>query len=57
MSTVTLRVVGKLDGAADNTVSSSLDGPIESLSMLRRSLLFAELANLSYLSRAEAGGS
>jgi triacylglycerol lipase len=37
------------------TVSSSLDGPIESLSFLRRSLLFAELSNLSYLSRAEAG--
>jgi triacylglycerol lipase len=37
------------------TVSSSLAGPIESLSMLRRSLLFAELSNLSYLSRAEAG--
>jgi triacylglycerol lipase len=36
-------------------VSSSLDRPIESLSMLRRSLLFAELSNLSYLSRAEAG--
>ena len=37
------------------TVSSSLAGPIESLGMLRRSLLFAELSNLSYLSRAEAG--
>jgi triacylglycerol lipase len=34
---------------------SSLAGPIESLSMLRRSLLFAELSNLSYLSRAVAG--
>jgi len=55
MSTATLRVVGKLDGEADSTVSSSLDGPIEAMSMLRRSLLFAELANLSYLSRAEAG--
>src|SRR6478609_2802736 len=55
MSTATLRVVGRLDGDANDTVSSSLDGPIESLSMLRRSLLFAELANLSYLSRAEAG--
>ncbi len=29
--------------------------PIESLSVLRRSLVFAELSNLSYLSRAEAG--
>ncbi len=36
-------------------VYSSLDGPIERLSMLRRSLLFAELAHLSYLSRAAAG--
>jgi triacylglycerol lipase len=36
-------------------IYSSLDGPIERLSMLRRSLLFAELANLSYLSRAAAG--
>ena len=48
-------VVGMLDGAAETSVYSSLDGPIESLSMLRRSLLFAELANLSYLSRTEAG--
>jgi triacylglycerol lipase len=38
-----------------STVYSSLAGPIESLSMLRRSLLFAEMANLSYQSRGEAG--
>ena len=36
-------------------VHSSLDGPIESLSFLEKSLLFAELSELSYLSRAEAG--
>jgi triacylglycerol lipase len=36
-------------------VNSSLAGPIESLSMLRRSLLFAEMSNLSYMSRAAAG--
>jgi triacylglycerol lipase len=36
-------------------VYSSLDRPIESLSMLRRSLLFAEMSSLSYLSRAAAG--
>lgn len=34
---------------------SSLARPIESLSMLRRSLLFAELSNFSYQSRSEAG--
>ena len=36
-------------------VHSSLDGPIEGLSFLQKSLLFAELSELSYLSRAEAG--
>ena len=39
----------------DLEVRSALSGPIESLSMLRRSLLFAELSGISYLSRAEAG--
>src|SRR3990172_1451138 len=34
---------------------SSLDGPIESLGFLRRSLLLAELSQICYLSRAEAG--
>jgi triacylglycerol lipase len=34
---------------------SSLTAPIESLSMLRRSLLFAELSDMAYHSRAEAG--
>lgn len=48
-------VARELASMSTTTVSSSLDGPIESLSMLRRSLLFAELSNLSYLSRAEAG--
>lgn len=36
-------------------VSSRLAGPIESLSVLRRSLLFAELSSITYLPRAEAG--
>lgn len=44
-----------LDSTPSTTVWSSLAGPIESHSILRRSLLFAELSNLSYLSRAEAG--
>ena len=55
MGGVAYNVVSMLDGAAETSVYSSLNGPIESLSILRRSLLFAELANLSYLSRAEAG--
>jgi triacylglycerol lipase len=37
------------------TVRSRLAGPIESLGFLRQSLLFAELSELSYLSRASAG--
>jgi triacylglycerol lipase len=37
------------------TVQPSLAGPIDSLSILRRSLLFAEMSNLAYQSRAEAG--
>ena len=48
-------LVSLLDRPTDRSVHSLLDGRIESLSFLRRSLLFAELANLSYLSRAEAG--
>jgi len=36
-------------------VHSRVDGPIERLSFLRRSLLFAELSAICYLSRAEAG--
>ena len=48
-------VVRLLDGAVEAPIHSSLAGPIEALSFLRRSLLFAELSNLSYFSRAEAG--
>ena len=48
-------LVGLLDAPAKTGITSALDGPIESLSMLRRSLLFAELSNLSYLPRADAG--
>ena len=36
-------------------VHSRVDGPIETLSILRRSLLLAELSAICYLSRAEAG--
>jgi triacylglycerol lipase len=55
MGAITYNLVGMLDGDAEAKVYSSLEGPIEGLSMLRRSLLFAELSNLSYLSRCEAG--
>jgi triacylglycerol lipase len=55
MGPIAQTVVGILDRTSDRPVHSLLDGPIESLSFLRRSLLFAELSNLSYLSRAEAG--
>jgi triacylglycerol lipase len=48
-------VMGLLDAPASGAIGTVLHGSIESLSMLRRSLLFAELSNLSYLSRAEAG--
>ncbi|HEX3599717.1 MAG TPA: lipase family protein, partial [Lacipirellulaceae bacterium] len=48
-------VISVLDGDADAQVYSKLNGPIEGMSILRRSLLFAELSNLSYLSRGEAG--
>ncbi len=43
------------DIVRETAVHSKLEGPIESLSFLRKSLLFAELASLSYASRAEAG--
>jgi triacylglycerol lipase len=36
-------------------VHSKIDSPVETLSYLRRSLLFAELSAICYLSRAEAG--
>src|SRR5436189_1787278 len=55
MGAAAYKLVGLIDGKPESSVYSSLEGPIESLSMLRRSLLFAELANLSYLSRTEAG--
>jgi len=55
MGGIAQNIVGLLDAPVDAAIATSLDGPVESLSMLRRSLLFAELANLSYLSRAEAG--
>jgi triacylglycerol lipase len=55
MASVALNIVGMLDGDTQSQVYSKLEGSIESLSMLRRSLLFAELSNISYLSRCEAG--
>src|SRR5262245_3162977 len=55
MSGLAYNVISMLDDDAQGVVYSSLEGPIESLSMLRRSLLFAELSNICYLSRAEAG--
>jgi triacylglycerol lipase len=55
MGPITENVIGLLDRASERPIHSSLDGPIESMTFLRRSLLFAELSNLSYLSRAEAG--
>ena len=55
MGATTLNIVSRLDGAAETQVYSKLDGPIGSMSILRRSLLFAELSSLSYLPRCEAG--
>jgi triacylglycerol lipase len=55
MGVVAQTALGLLDGPAQEPIHSALTGPIESLTFLRRSLLFAELSNLSYLSRAEAG--
>lgn len=37
------------------SLTSRVAGPIEKLSFLRRSLLFAELSEIAYFSRAEAG--
>lgn len=47
--------ISLLDAPSEGVVHSSLTGSIESLGFLRRSLLFAELSNLSYKSRACAG--
>jgi len=55
MSGLAYNVISMLDDDAQGVVYSSLNGSIESLSMLRRSLLFAELSNICYLTRAEAG--
>ena len=55
MGSLAKAAVSLLDGPSDGVVHSALRGPIESLSFLRRSLLFAELSNLSYMSRAQAG--
>jgi triacylglycerol lipase len=55
MGTIASRLAINIDAADGHNVRSALDGPIESLGMLRKSLLFAELSSLSYLSRADAG--
>jgi triacylglycerol lipase len=55
MGTLASRLAINIDRKDGHNVHSALDGPIESLSMLRRALLFAELSSLSYLSRADAG--
>jgi triacylglycerol lipase len=55
MGTLARKLVAILDAPASFHHALPHAGPIESLSMLRRSLLFAELSNLAYLSRAEAG--
>src|SRR5688500_5378986 len=49
------RAVRLLDAPAARNATSSAAKPIESLSLLRKSLLFAELSNIAYLGRAEAG--
>jgi triacylglycerol lipase len=43
------------DAPFERSATTPTNRPLESLSVLRRSLVFAELANLSYHSRAEAG--
>jgi triacylglycerol lipase len=48
-------VISRLDRPTASATRPVIGGPIESLSLLRKSLVFAELANLAYLSRAEAG--
>jgi triacylglycerol lipase len=55
MGAIAHGVAVMFEAPADYRASSPVTGQIESLSMLRRSLLFAELSSLSYLSRAEAG--
>jgi triacylglycerol lipase len=55
MGGVAQTALGLLDGPAAEPIHSAIHGPIECLSFLGRSLLFAELSNLSYYSRAEAG--
>ena len=49
------RGVGLLNAPVAGAPTSHTAGPIESLTMLRKSLLFAELSNIAYLGRAEAG--
>jgi len=55
MGTLASRLAINIDEKDGHNVRSALSGPIESLSVLRRALLFAELSSLSYLSRADAG--
>jgi triacylglycerol lipase len=55
MGAIAQRVVGLLNVRHASGAMSPVAGPIDSLSMLRKSLLFAELSNIAYLTRAEAG--
>jgi triacylglycerol lipase len=55
MGALARNFIVKFDRPAEGVPGSTVFAPIESLSMLRRSLLFAELSSISYLPRAEAG--
>ena len=46
---------GDSDDAPAVVLHSRLDGPVASMSLLRKSLLFAELSYIAYLPRADAG--
>jgi triacylglycerol lipase len=49
------RAASLLDAPDAGAPISHAAGPVHSLTMLRKSLLFAELSNIAYLGRAEAG--
>jgi triacylglycerol lipase len=55
MGAIARHVIGLLNARHASAALSRVAGPIESLSMLQMSLLFAELSNIAYLTRAEAG--
>jgi triacylglycerol lipase len=55
MGGIARSVAMMLDTPAGSCRVVSVDRPMESMSLLRRSLVFAELSNVSYHSRADAG--